>query len=77
MLVKNLLTGVFKIQKPVAPNCLFTDFEKGTKWVKEKVAEHEAALAAVPVSLDPMPAPATSDKNRVKNIFKNLIKKPQ
>jgi hypothetical protein len=41
ILIKNLLMGVFKIQKPAAPNCLFTDYEKCVKWVKNKVEEHK------------------------------------
>lgn len=41
IVIKNMLMGVFKIQKPASPNCLFTDFEKGVIWVKTKVKEHK------------------------------------
>lgn len=40
IVVKNLLTGAFKIQPPASPNKIFTNFDKGMLWINEKIKEY-------------------------------------
>ena len=39
IVIKNLLTGAFKIQPPAAPNKIFTNFDKGILWISDKIKE--------------------------------------
>lgn len=40
-IVKNLVSGVFKIQTPVRPNKIFTNKDKCVEWVKKNVDDHK------------------------------------